>query len=346
MPTVSSVRWDTGVAPTTDLLQGLAMSITDAGSDAVWKLKYPATIPAITDEMIIEKVSDPIGYIHFRKPDTITVTKRGETEDMMSPGAPFVTGSRQNHYCLEVRILKDVDISGSTISVDEDMDSEWARFSWFMADTPSLVKKWLPVRYWVSVTPNALQIILSGDPNASAYDRLISWSYFGKVVPFKQASPGTDNDYNFGMTVSSDCDPKYSTRYSDKTGTGVTDFVMFGTSTGFPFQAHYLAQTTPYEFVDKALEGPSAYTDKYHMSPLYIFHGFDGYRGELEGVISCDRSSIVHLDDLIVNKDHLESPGEPELIYKAFLINAPYSLMSNGANVMYAVAMLRHIKPA
>jgi len=376
MPVVTTVRWDSGVADTTKIMRSLAETITDAGADEYWELAYPNNAAEIDSlqEFVIKKIagdefsisSGVQGYIHFRKPETIVADQRGLTPDPLSPGDPYIIGSRDNHYCIECRLLKTLELEGEAMEENslvgtekEDEDSEWARFSWFMADTNAVVKAWLPIRYWVSITPTSFQIILSGDPNASAYDRIIGWGYFGQVQPFRKPcindhsnslaselnmpGMGIEDQNNFGMCVSSDVEPNYSKRYSDKTGTGVTDFVMLGTATGFPFQAHYVAQTTPYEFVDKALEGPSAYTDKYHMSPLYVFHGFDGYRGELEGVISCDRSSIVHLDDLIVNKAFMEDPNAPELVYKAFLINAPYSLMSNGPNVMYAIAVLRRI---
>ena len=226
---------------------------------------------------------------------------------------------------------------------DKVNDSEFARYSWFMSNTTSTIKSWLPVQYWVSVTEDSISMIVSGDASASFQDRLISFAYFGKIKPFTDPCSGTevagqlsDPTGNFGMCVSSDIAPTYSDRYSDKTGTGVVDIVMLKTASGFPMQAHNVAFTTPDEFVDKSLEGPSAWTRKYHMSPAYVFHGFDGYRGEIDTALVTDRSAIVHLDDMVVDKGKAT-----QKIYKAFMVNAPYSIFNTSPNVLYAVAILK-----
>ena len=72
------------------------------------------------------------------------------------------------------------------------------------------------------------------------------------------------------------------------------------------------------------------------MSP-YTYFGYDSYRGELDGVAVTDRSSIVHLDDMIVDKDL-----PTEKVYKSFLVNAPYSIFNNASNSLYAIAILKY----
>jgi hypothetical protein len=233
-------------------------------------------------------------------------------------------------------------VSGSALSTGvfytlpwgEDEVSEWADWSWFKRSTTTTIKSWLPITYWMRVTKEGMSCVLMGDPNADFEDYLISFGYFGAIKGFDGGD--TDLSGNFGMTVSSDVVPNYATTYGDKTGTGCTDITMLKTRTGFPFQAHLLSLTTPDEFADRHILGPSSWTHKYHMSPAYLYHGVDGYRGELSDVIVSDRASIVHLDQLVINK------GLPEeKVYQYFAINAPYSMFNNSPNVLYGVAILK-----
>jgi hypothetical protein len=227
-----------------------------------------------------------------------------------------------------------------------------ARWAWYKADTDSNIKRWVTVSYWISITDDTLQIVLAGDPSGSKTDRIISFGYFGKGKPFKDSKELWSS--NFGITVGSDVPPvEYLTieeryRYNDNTGTGVTDVNMLKTYTGFPMQAHVAAFTTPDEFTEKKLEGPSNYTDKYHMSPVYTFHAYDGYRGELLNVIATDRSSVANKDEMI-HKYNLatgtEDNPDTQDIFKVFLFNCPYSILNNSTNILYALAILKQTEP-
>lgn len=374
--------------------------------DTSWELAYPESTGAIADHAVIrhQVINGPVGYFEFKRDPQIKVSDRVSGLEI----------TKDNYFAITCKMGTNYD--PLTNRWAEDSDSVPARYAWFMADTKSNVKAWLPVQYWISINLKRISLILSGDPSASFEDRLISWSYFGEIKSFEGALPDTQG--NLAMIVSSDespfayleRDPVNTTlqtgatagtnsiqvanttnmyvgqnliinpngetkeivtidaidettittvknlvynhssnqevvhepllyKYSDKTGTGVTDITMLKTASGFPFQAHYPSFTTPDEFVDKALEGPSAYTKKYHMSPVYIFHGYDSYRGELEGVAVTDRSSIVHLDDMVIDKDL-----ETEKVYKSFLVNAPYSIFNNASNSLYAIAILKYEK--
>lgn len=129
---------------------------------------------------------------------------------------------------------------------------------------------------------------------------------------------------------------KFPSQWGVNTATGVTDVSMYKARSGDGtyFQRHQTSFITPEEFMQKDAFNPSRWTNKFHLSPLYIVHGYDGYRGWLDGVVAVDDSSIVHLDELIVNKGQAN-----EEIYKYFKVTAPFSLMQNSANTNYGIGI-------
>lgn len=364
-----AVYFNEGFAPVCsyDVNDGLLRKIAkevQLAANPNWTIHYPTDIEDVTNLLVLRhQLNGPENktkdvFVEFYQPIFVQRLNAGGTalEDVLN---------RKNYYYAEVVYgignytppdpEDDVDEDGYYTTPgawEEDMASVRSRFSWFRHDTASTIKKWLPVQFWVSLTDDVLSIVVAGDASANKLDRLISFGYFGKIKPFKNSKERWSS--NFGVTVGSDVPPNdYLTqeeknRYSDKTGTGVTDICMLETFTGFPMQAHMAAFTTPDEFVDKKLEGPSNYTDKYHMSPVYVFHGFDGYRGELKGIVATDRSTVVNKDDLIHkynSETGQEEDPDTQDIYKVFLVNAPYSFLTNATNVMYGVAILKKTEP-
>lgn len=328
-----SLTWVEGYTNAENIVKTLASLFTDNGQDTVWQLHYPESIDEITRTAVIRKqVGSNVVYIEFHRPDTQKLD--GTTQ------------STSNYFSINCIMGDDY-----TPPTDSDSPGTWgedsasvpARWSWFKGNSRTPIKGWLPIHYWMSKTADRIAIVLRGDPAANYNDSLLSFGYFGSIKSFKDGQP--DIDGNFGMTVSSDVSPlDYLTQeqlhaFSDNTGTGVLDVVMYKTLSGFPMQAHYAAFTTPDEFVPKKIEGPSEYTKKYHMSPVYLFHGYHGYRGELDGVIVSDRSSIVNLDEMI----HTLDDGTKH-IYKMFTVNAPYSIFNSSPNVLYAVGILKEIQ--
>lgn len=364
---MTNVFFKEGFAPVVldldGLLDGLLMSLAKdviASGIQNWALHYPTNASDIKNlfvlkHSLVEGALTRTVYIEFYRPIFV--------EGLAADKATVVAGTDPNYYYMDVRYG-----TGYTSPIDTDKDTDgnfttpgtWAedqgsvrsRFSWFRTDTESNVKKWLPVQYWMSLTEKRLIVVLAGDASANKLDRLLSFGYFGEIKPFLN-DKGSDIA-NFAVSVGSDIPPdevltiEERNRFSDKTGTGVTDISMLRTYTGFPFQSHMAAFTTPDEFADKKLEGPSAYTGKYHMSPVYVFHGFDGYRGQLDGVIATDRSTVVNLDDLIHKFNattNTEVDPDTQDIYKTFLINSPYSLLNNATNVIYGLAVLKESGP-
>lgn len=124
------------------------------------------------------------------------------------------------------------------------------------------------------------------------------------------------------------------------TATAVNDVSMFKTRSGVYNQRHYASFITPEEYMRKDAFNPSRWTGKFHLSPTYIVHGYDGYRGWLKDTVIVDNTSIVHLDELIVNKDSKDK-SKPQEIYKYFKLNAPFSFLNNSPNFNYGVGILK-----
>jgi len=341
-----AIRWEEGYAPvkgslgTPGLLQVLADKITNNATETSWVLDYPTNFSDVKDLFTVKHaVGTKFVYIEFSQPEKVD--------------------DNDNYYFLEVRFgtnyTPPIAVEGSATPPgvwNADSGSVRSRFSWFKANGGSFVRGWLPVQFWLSIQATSIGMILAGDASAGYDDRLVSFGYFGAIKPFKD-DVGTNPDTNFGVTVSSDSSPlEYLsndelTCYGDNTGNGVIDITMLETFTGFPMQAHYAAFTTPDEFINKRLDGPSVYTKKYHMSPVYIFHGYGGYRGELYGVVATDKSALVNLDEMIYkyNSVNPELPTpDTQDTYKVFLVNAPYSIMNSSDNVLYGVALLKETK--
>lgn len=131
-----------------------------------------------------------------------------------------------------------------------------------------------------------------------------------------------------------------STWGDQTTATGVNDVSMFKTRSGVYNQRHYTSFITPEEYMRKDAFNPSRWTGKFHLSPTYIVHGYDGYRGWLKDTVIVDNTSIVHLDELIVNKDSKDE-NKPQEIYKYFKLNAPFSFLNNSPNFNYGVGILK-----
>ena len=343
-----TIRWEEGYSAISELMKTLATKITNNKTDTNWILHFPQNLADITKTFTLKyelkdgaTVKNTV-YVEFHKPDTISVKDRI---------TDTIKNNIDNYHCLEIVFGTNYTSPANSDTKgtwEVDTDSTRMRYAWFMGDTTASLKGWTPVQFWISITDTNIAIVMEGNPSASLTDRLISFAYLGQLKSFNVDTAISDITNNFGVTVSSDMLPyEYLTsdeytKYNKGTGTGVLDVCMLKTYSGFPMQAHSVAFATPDEFGRKAINGPSQWTKKYHMSPVYVLHEFDGYRGELNGVVACDKSTIVNLDELI-HKYNTLGTGTPNKqdTYKAFLVNAPYSIMNNSSNVTYCIAILK-----
>lgn len=130
--------------------------------------------------------------------------------------------------------------------------------------------------------------------------------------------------------------------YGINTATGVTDISMLHTRSKAYYQKHHLMFTTTNEYMKKELYGKSAYTSEYYADRAKITHGNDGPRGMLKNILIIDTSSLVALDELVINRDHKKNPDEPEETFIYFPITAPYSPLTSGPNSMYGIAIKKN----
>lgn len=132
---------------------------------------------------------------------------------------------------------------------------------------------------------------------------------------------------------------RYPETWGKNTATGVTDISMLHTRSKAYFQKHHFMFTTTEEYMTKEMYGKSAYTGEYYADRIKITHGNDGPRGMLQDMLVIDQSSLVALDELIVNRDFSKKPRDKEETYIYFPVTAPYSPLAGSPNAMFGVAV-------
>lgn len=211
-----------------------------------------------------------------------------------------------------------------------------ARFAWYKV-LPKEIGEWLPVQYWINITKDAINIILRGDPSADNYpynNYLTSYAYIGALKPMED-SASTDDEYNFGVTTSSDIQPFFSRKFGERTATGITDVCMVANKIGMPMQPHYAGFYTTHSFMDKCNTEGSRWNHKKHQfSDITLVHPVDMERGKMINVLAGDASAIYDMDKLVYKKD-----TDDEENFKKFKITAPYSFLNNTANNLYCLAI-------
>jgi len=122
---------------------------------------------------------------------------------------------------------------------------------------------------------------------------------------------------------------RYSVDYGENTGNGNSGIVMQQSIGGAYYQQYYLSFITHDGMMESSAESrfnPSAYTGKYHISPIYVVHPNDGYVGRLDEVYAVHPKNISQMDELEViefSKD--EDLGKGDGIKRTFhLFHAPF----------------------
>lgn len=198
---------------------------------------------------------------------------------------------------------------------------------------------------------------ISSDLNPYTY--AISEDKTTVTITFASAQPRTVNviyaDYNYyeekiqnvdGITRDSFgniLNIIYPDTWGLNTATGVTDVCMLHTRSKAYFQKHHFMFTTTEEYMTKEMYGKSAYTNEYYADRIKITHGNDGPRGMLCDVLVIDKSSLVALDELIVNRDFAKDAKKPQETYVFFPINAPFSPFSGSPNATYGLALKKQV---
>ncbi|PJI07034.1 MULTISPECIES: hypothetical protein [Clostridium] len=238
---------------------------------------------------------------------------------------------------IRLQIATSLNSDGTDIDVSKDIQSEYNyRLAWYKKLQPE-IKDYLPVQFWISMTKDSINLVLRGDPSADVapYDNyLTSYAYIGALKPVED-SAYTDDQYNFGITVSSDVEPNYSNPYGVRTATGVTDVAMIANKIGMPYQPHYPAFYSTNPFMDKCnVEGSRWNLKKHQFSDITLVHPIDMERGKMQNILAGDSCGIDDSDKLVYRKG-----TDNEENYKKFKITAPFNFLNNSANVNYCIAI-------
>lgn len=127
--------------------------------------------------------------------------------------------------------------------------------------------------------------------------------------------------------------------WGPNTATGVTDIAMYKSRSGAYFQRHVAAFQSGEHFATVADIGrqPSAWTGKFHVSPIYVAHPIEGWRGQLRHLLAVFDHGIIDGDELVLNKDQ---PNEER--YRYFKINAPFTFFQSSPSERHAIALRKY----
>jgi hypothetical protein len=272
----------------------------------------------------------------------------------------FTTPSE--HSTLIVQVMDGYDpVDDSHDEAGHPVVFEWAKENY----TPTTDRdKTKPVYLYMNIMNNRLAIVLVGDPAVNFNDYRKSFLYVGAIKPFSY-NENTDIGGNIlvtaGAVTAEPTTPQTGFNFGQYTSYGNNTFQMYKTNSGIRFQKHYPSFITQAPapgkaFVDTNLGdtglqlepqgfNASAWTKKYHMSPIYVAHAYDGYRGQLEYVIAVSKNNILHLDELIVDIPD-GTPGKTwaQEVYRYFDHNTEQNFMNFSANVKMGIAILKEVR--
>jgi hypothetical protein len=220
-----------------------------------------------------------------------------------------------------------------------------------------------PVYLYANINNNRLALVLVGDPAVHFLDYRKSFLYVGASQPFKYNLDDIQGNIllTAGAVELEPTEPLTGFNFGQYTSFGNNTFQMFKTKSGIKFQKHYPSFITQVPSVGKAfvdaqlgdtglnLEpqgfNASAWTKKYHLSPVYITHPYDGYRGQLDYCIAVSKNNILHLDELIVDiPTGTEGKTWKQEVYKFFDHNTEQNFMNRSANVKMGIAILKEVR--
>ncbi|SNS21737.1 hypothetical protein SAMN05446037_100670 [Anaerovirgula multivorans] len=222
---------------------------------------------------------------------------------------------------------------------------------------------------FLNITNKRLAMVIVADPVVNFNDYRKSFMYAGEIVTFE----GNVDDIDGNVLLTAGCvnvEPTMAQLQSKTpseyfgvyTSPGNNTFQMLGTKSGVRFQKHYPAFITQAPkpgnaFVDSVLGDTgleleaqgyqaSRWTDKYHLSPIYVAHPYEGYRGHLFDCISVIRHNILHMDKLIIDVDVCKYPDKKwkQEVFRYFDINTEQNFYKLSPNQGTAVALLAEVR--
>lgn len=223
------------------------------------------------------------------------------------------------------------------------------------------------IHVFMNIDNDRIVGVLQADPVVNFDDYRPSPFYIGKIEPFEF----NQDDISGNVLLTAGAVDKEPTMdelmlknqyFGMYTSPGNNTFQMLATKSGVKFQKHYPAFITPAPKPGNAYVHPvlgdtglelerqgfqaSRHTDKYHLSPIYVVHPYEGYRGQLKDCIAVIKHNILHYDKLIVDVDKCKYPEKPwkQEVYRYFDINVEQNFFNMSPNRGTAIAILSEIR--
>ncbi len=213
------------------------------------------------------------------------------------------------------------------------------------------------VQYWISMDNNHLSMVLEGDPAPGFDAYFTSFAYIGAIVPFNNEDVNNNFSITCGfgdndtrrkeinqdvLTIRIDMNRR---QYGPNTASGAYDIMMYKTRTDILFQRYNIAFTTPFANMpsyDKKNK-PGSWTNKFHATPIYVIHPYEGYRGWLQDVVAIE-PQLLQDDELIVDFEVLDDEGQTIPIshtYRYFNLKGNINVLQYGntPNANFTVAI-------
>ena len=226
------------------------------------------------------------------------------------------------------------------------------------------------VHVFLNIDNDRVALVTFADPVVNFDDYVKSFLYCGTLEPFDE---NIDSDVGGNVLLTTGCEVDEPTlqELSDRnpseyfgvhTSAGNNTLQMLTTKSGVKFQKHYAAFITQSPKPGQAyicnvvgdtgikLEAQgfqaSRWTEKYHLSPVYVVHLYEGYRGQMKDVISVVRHNILHLDRLVVEVDECKYPHKPwkQEVYRYFDLDSTNNFFRMSPNQGTAVAILSEVR--
>ncbi|OKP89546.1 hypothetical protein A3844_06075 [Paenibacillus helianthi] len=240
---------------------------------------------------------------------------------------------------------------------------EWANEAFLVGGKPTDRTITKPVYLYMNVMNNRLALVVVGDPAVHFDDYRKSFLYVGALKPFQYNQDDVSGNImvTAGAVKVEPTTPMAGFDFGQYTSFGNNTLQMFQTKSGIKFQKHYpafitQAPTTGKAFVDTQIGdtglllepqgfNASSWTRKYHLSPIYVVHAYDGYRGQLDSCIAVSKNNILHLDELIVDiPEKTEGKAWKQEVYRYFDHNTEQNFMNRSANVKMGIAILKEVR--
>lgn len=223
------------------------------------------------------------------------------------------------------------------------------------------------IHVYMNIDNDRIAAVIQADPVVNFDDYRKSFMYVGKTEPFEFNQNDIDGNVllTAGAVVAEPTLDELRSRgeyFGMYTSAGNNTFQMLKTKSGVRFQKHYPAFITPAPKPGDAYIHPvlgdtglelekqgfqaSRHTDRYHLSPIYVVHPYEGYRSQLKDCIAVLKHNILHYDKLIVDVDKCKYPNKPwkQEVYRYFDINTEQNFFNMSPNRGTGIAILSEVR--